>query len=158
MMELNCRWIAHQLTEGLRQIRVETARKMLDFLENASDYDLNNLYTENETWIYFDNPHKSMWISDSDLPMPFVRPKIASKKVMIAVFWSRNGILSIIPRGRGQIFDRNFFLHNVIGDLSRVRSLRRKIWHFDNARPHLVNDELKQLGVTRLDRPPYSLI
>ena len=75
---------------------------------------------------------------------------------MIAVFWSRNGILLITPRGRGQIFDRNFFLHNVIGDLSRVRSLRRKIWHFDNAQPHLVNDELKQLGVTRLDRPPYS--
>ena len=151
MTELNCRWIPHQLTECLHQIRVETARKMLDFLENASDYDLNNLYTEDETWIYFDNPHKSMRISDSDPPMPFVRPKIASKKVMIAVFWSRNGIPSIIPRYRGQVFDRNFFLHNVIGDLSRVRSLRRKILHFDNARPHLVNDELKQLGVTRMD-------
>ena len=97
-----------------------------------------------------------MRVSDSDPPMPFVRRKIASKKVMIAVFWYRNGILSIIPRGRGQVFDRNFFLHNVIGDLSRVRSLRRKILHCDNARPDLVNDELKQLGVTRLDRPPYS--
>ena len=120
MRELNCRWIPHQLTEGLRQIRVETARKMLDFLENASDYDLNNLYTEDETWIYFDNSHKSMWISYSDPPMLFVRPKIASKKVMIAVFWSRNGILTITTRGRGQAFDRNFFLHNVIGELSRV--------------------------------------
>ena len=89
-------------------------------------------------------------------PIPFVRPNIASKTVLIAVFWSRNGILSIIPRGRDQVFDRNFFLHNVMGDLSRVRSLRRSILHFDNVRPHLVNDELKQLGVTRKDRLPYS--
>ena len=34
--------------------------------------------------------------------------------------------------------------------------MRRKVLHFDNGRLHLVNDELKQLGVTRKDRLPYS--
>lgn len=156
MTKMNCRWIPHQLTESLRQIRVETAKEMLSFFENASDRDLNNLYTEDETWIYFDNPHKSMWVLNSDPPLTFPKPNIASKKVMIAVFWSRNGILSITPCLHGKSFDRKFFLNNVIGDLSQVRSLRHKILHFDNARPHLINEELEELGVTRLPQPPYS--
>lgn len=28
--------------------------------------------------------------------------------------------------------------------------------HFDNARPHLIDDELIQMGVKRLPHPPYS--
>ena len=156
MTKINCRWIPHQLTDELRQLRVEKAQEMLSFFENASERDLNNVYTEDETWICFDNPHKSMWVSDAEPPMTFARPNIASKKVMIAVFWSRNGILSVTARHRGQAFDRNFFLNNVIGDLQQSRSLRRKIVHFDNARPHLINDKLNELGVKRLEHPPYS--
>lgn len=50
------------MTEEIRKNRVEIATKMLVFLSNASENVLNNVYTEDETWIYFQNSHKSMWL------------------------------------------------------------------------------------------------
>lgn len=109
MIKVNFKWIPHQLTEGLRRRRVETAKEMLAVLENKSPAFLRNVYTEDETWVYLENPRKSMWVLNGDQVPTCPRQTIASKKVMIAVTWSPAGILSITPLPSNQKFDRDFF-------------------------------------------------
>lgn len=156
MIKVNFKWIPHQLTDSLRRRRVETAKEMLQVLENRSPQFLRKVYTEDETWIYFDNPRRSMWVLNGDQIPTCPKQTIASKKVMIAVTWSPAGILSITPLRHDQTFDRDFFLHTVIDDLFTVLKPRGKILHCDNARPHLIDDELAEMGVKRLPHPPYS--
>lgn len=74
---------------------MEKAKTLLEFLKNASQFTLNHVYTEDETWIYYDNPRKSMWILNGSTPQTVSRRTIGAKKSMIAVFWSRKGITSI---------------------------------------------------------------
>ncbi len=55
-----------------------------------------------------------------------------------------------------QKFNRNFFEQKVLGDLSSTIKTNGFFLHMDNARPHLVHEKLKELGIKRLEHPPYS--
>ena len=106
---MNFKWIPHQLTASLRAERVQKAKALLKFLKKAPSSTLNSVYTEDETWAYYDNPPKSMRILNRiNLPTVF-RPNIGAKKSMIAVFWSRSGIASITQLPKLKRFIRNFF-------------------------------------------------
>ena len=59
---INFKWIPHELTPQLRAERVSKAKELLAFMEKAPNAILNHIYTEDETWIYYDNPRTSMWI------------------------------------------------------------------------------------------------
>ena len=58
---------------------------MLYFLSNTSDNVFNNVCTEDETWIYFQNSHKSMWLLEGALIPTIPKHVISSSKAMIAV-------------------------------------------------------------------------
>ena len=57
--------------------------------------------------------------------------------------------------GPNQKFNKQFFIHNVVGDLKKKYKTRGKI--MDNARLNLVDNELAQIGIGKLEHPPYSL-
>ena len=127
MVKVNFKWIPHILTEEIRKNRVEIATKMYDLLSNASENVLNNIYTEDETWIYFQNSHKSMWLLQG-VQIPTVsKHVIGSSKAMIAVIWSRTGIKSITMIGQKQKFNKTFFIEKVLGDLKRKYKTTNKI-------------------------------
>lgn len=112
--------------------------------------------TQDETWIYLNNPRKTMWIKEGHEPPINVKQNIGSKKVMISVIWSRTGVKSITMLPPGQKFNKEFYLDKVIGNFAKKYKTNGKIFHMDNARPHLVTNELKKMGIRRLDHPPYS--
>ena len=78
--KVNFKWIPHQLTASLRAERVQKAKALLKFLKTASLPTLNSIYTEDETWIYYDNPRTSMWILNGSTPPTVSRRTIAAKK------------------------------------------------------------------------------
>ena len=156
MVKINLKWIPHVLTDEIKKKRVAIAKTMLDFLSHASENALNSIYTEDETWIYFENSHKSMWLlQGSEIPT-IPNHAIGSKKAMIAVVWSRTDLKSITMLGPNEKFNKQFFIRKVLGDLKKKYKTKGKILHMDNARPHLVNDKLAKIGIRRLEHPPYS--
>lgn len=156
MKQVNFKWIPHVLTSQNKAIRVEMCTKLLEFLSNANNNKLRKVLTQDESWIYFSNPRNSMWIHEDDKIPQRVSRKIDSKKVMISVIWSITGIKSITMLGRDQKFNRVFFSETVLKDLSKKISTKGYYLHMDNARPHLVPEKLKELGIKRLEHPPYS--
>ena len=117
---------------------------------------LRKVLTQDESWIYFSNPRKSMWVEEEGQPPVRVSRKIDSKKVMISVIWSIMGIKSITMLGKNQKFNRVFFSEIVLLDLSKKIRTNGYYLHMDNARPHLVPNKLRELGLKRLEHPPYS--
>ena len=122
-----------------------------------------SIYTGDETWVYFNNPRKSMWIQKGTRPPTRVRKEISASKVMISVIWSANGIKSITLLPHGERFTKQFFVDRVLGDLQFFFEKHRPqrlgsgiILHLDNARPHLADEEMAELGITRMSHPPYS--
>lgn len=156
MRKVNFKWIPYVLTLELKAKRVEMAKELFDFLSGCNDQKLRKVITQDETWVYFSNPRNSMWLEEGQ-PIP-EKPKktIGAKKVMISVIWGITGIISITMLPIGQKFNRNFFEQKVLGDLSSTIKTNGFFLHMDNARPHLVAKKLKELGITRLEHPPYS--
>lgn len=156
MSKVNFKWIPHYLTQENKVKRVEISTELFEFLTNANDQKLRKVLTQDETWIYFINPRNSMWIEAGN-PIPEKpKPFIGSKKVMISVIWGITGIKSITMLPPGQKFNKKFFAQNVLGDLSNKISTQGYFLHFDNARPHLAFQKLNELGIKRLEHPPYS--
>lgn len=156
MVKINFKWVPYTLNENIRKQRIEMAKKLLHFLTTASEKTLDQLMTQDETWIYLNNPRKTMWIKEGHEPPINVKQNIGSKKVMISVIWSRTGVKSITMLPPGQKFNKEFYLDKVIGNFAKKYKTNGKIFHMDNARPHLVTNELKKMGIRRLDHPPYS--
>jgi len=161
MLKVNFRWIPHVLSDKLKATRVRIAREMLITLESSGKW--WDIYTGDETWVYFNNPRKSMWIQNGAKPPTIVRKTISASKVMISVIWSINGIKSITLLPQGEKFTKQFFVNRVLGDLGSFFEKHRPqrlgsgiILHLDNARPHLADEEMAELGITRMSHPPYS--
>lgn len=156
MHKINFKWVPYELTQEIKEKRVQIAINLLEFLENSNRDRLNRIFTQDETWIYFDNPRNSMWIENgSEIPQR-TRPTIHTPKVMISVIWSRTCIKSITVLPSNQKFNKTFFAECVLGNLAKMVSTKKKYFHCDNARPHLVDWKFRELGLTRLEHPPYS--
>lgn len=95
MEKVNFKWIPYNLSDSNKQKRVVIAHELLNLFSTLHPQELNNVLTQDETWIYFQNPHDAMWL-DVSQPVPR-RPKPSRyrKKSMISVIWSRSGIKSI---------------------------------------------------------------
>lgn len=156
MKRINFKWIPYKLSPKNAALRVEVSTKLYEFLTNANRNKLRKVLTQDETWIYFSNPRNSMWINNNDNPPVRVSKKINSKKVMISVIWSVTGIKSVTMLGRNQKFNSKFFSDTVLDNLSKNISTKGYYLHMDNAKPHIVPQKLKELGIIRLEHPPYS--
>ena len=156
MHKVNFKWVPHKLTPEIRAQRVEKARTLLEFLCRANSTTLNSIYTEDETWIYYDNPRTSMWVLNGKDRPTIAKRTIQSKKLMIAVFCTRNGIKAVVSLPEGEKFTKEFFKNEVVGFLEENDDRQKKIFHFDNARPHMIDDYLKEKKIKRLPQPPYS--
>lgn len=161
MQKVNFRWIPHTLTDELKATRVRIGCEMLNILESSRKW--WDIYTGDETWVYLNNPRKSMWIQNGVKPPTRVKRGISASKVMVSVIWSINGIKSITVLPQGEKFTRQFFINKVLGDLvsffenHRPRRLGSGIvLHLDNATPHLADKQMSDLGITRMTHPPYS--
>ena len=156
MSKVNFKWIPHILTQEIKVKRIEISKELFEFLTSANDQKLHKVLTQDETWVYFINPRNSMWL-EAGRQIP-EKPKrmIGSKKVMISVIWGITGIKSITMLPIGEKFNKKFFSQRVLGDLAKSITTNGYFLHMDNARPHLAFEKLTELGIKRLEHPPYS--
>lgn len=163
LMRVNFRWIPYSLNESQKRKRVEMAAELLEFLRPKSASQLKHVITGDETWVYLSNPRNALW-HDTNMPRP-ERPRqtIGAKKVMITVLWSVAGfrVIEALPTGRS--FNKDYFESTILASLeqeyARTRPVRKTngiFIHLDNARPHLVAAKLQEMGIERLQHPPYS--
>lgn len=82
---------------------------------------------------------------------------MTQKKLMISVIRGVTGIISMTMFQIGPKSNRNLFEQNALGDLASENSTQCHLLHIDNARPQLISEKLKVLGIKRLYHPPYSL-
>ena len=93
LRKVNFRWIPYKLNENQRKKRVQFSKELLQTLKSTKKK--CNIFTGDETWLYFHNPMPSIW-QRSGLERPSQPKKtIASKKVMICVIWSISGIFCL---------------------------------------------------------------
>jgi hypothetical protein len=63
LRKVNFKWIPHRLNEGQKQERVRFSTEFLEFLEAQTPREFPNVYTGDETWVCYNNPPASMWVS-----------------------------------------------------------------------------------------------
>ena len=89
MKKINLHWIPHELTPSMKSKTVQMATYLYNILLKLPPKKRNRVLTEDEIWIYYDNPRKSMWLQyGANLPT-HVKHSIASKKNMNAITLSR---------------------------------------------------------------------
>lgn len=156
MKKINLRWIPHQLLPHQKQKRMDKARILYNRLIRMKPKKLNRVLTEDEIWIYYNNPRRSMWLEYGSKVPDRVKNEIGSKKAMISVIWSRSGIKSISMLPADQTFTKEFFSEVVLNNLRRDTATKGKFFHCDNAPSHRVPEKFEELGLKRLPHPPYS--
>jgi len=161
MTKVRARWIPHKLTDSQKISRVLCAKEMLLVVSDPAQHRL--VYTQDESWIHWRNPRKSMWMKSGISPPAELRRCFPSKKQMVSVMFNSEGVVSIVFLPPGESFTKRFFEDVVIENFAsevaipKTRDKKRKIKiHCDNSRTHLIDEKLHQLNVPRLVHPSYS--
>ena len=161
MSKINVRWIPKVLKESQKKERIRLAENIFTLLSDSSQHEL--VYTQDETWISWSNPRKSMWLL-SGVERPVVeKPSIRKTKLLISVIFNVNGIVSIVALPRGEKFTKKFFLGEVIEHFAKnvkipkTKNEKFKVkLHFDNAPVHRIDANLLAMNISRVPHPPYS--
>ena len=91
---------------------------------------------------------------------------IGKKKSLISVFWSPEGLHSLVALPPDATYDSTFFCQSILPNIKtglctgrRRRTLRGIILHMDNARPlnsKISRDAIEATKAKRVEHPPYS--
>lgn len=157
------RWVPYSLTNDLKNKRVNGALELKSILVSESQKDFINLITGDQSWFFLSyEPAKKWSISKDDVPFR-VSKSICTEKVMITVMFSKNRIFHIDMMKKGQSFNTEYFINNVLEptiDEFRKTSKKKKLkLHLDNCRVHnskKSNEWYNKNGVVRVPHPLYS--
>jgi hypothetical protein len=138
---------------------------MLQAMRGLDPQQRKYLITGDESWIFWDNHHRGMWVEDREGVPPNVKRMICSKKTMLSACFSRTGFVSIEFLPQGQNYNSYFFteiiLPSIIENLSVARPKLKATaarLHIDNAKPHnsrLSLQKIEEYGFIRVRHPPH---
>ena len=121
--------------------------------------------TGDETWIpFFLNETKEKtkeWRKKGESPPVKVKPNRFSKKVMVTVFWDKDGVL-LLEFHSSSITSSTYksTLIKLYHEMIHLRPKKKRVLLLhDNATPHKsksIQDLIKKLKWRELDHPPYS--
>jgi histone-lysine N-methyltransferase SETMAR len=157
------RLVPHSLSPSQKQKRVEVSLQILHHLESPGGCD--NVITGDETWVFHENAHDSVWAASSAEAGTRVSRTIGAKKSMVSVFWTIRGFLLVDVLPEGGRFNSDYaseLLHKLeasIGESRPVPRLLGMFLHWDNARPHksaFTTAVANKLRLGQIPQPPYS--
>jgi histone-lysine N-methyltransferase SETMAR len=161
MVKVCTKWIPYSLTSAQKKRRVACAYNMLRILSEPCQHSL--VYTQDESWISWQNPRKMMWVKSGVRPPSLTRTSTYTKKQMVSVIFNAERIASIVFLPEGESFTKTFFKEVVIDDFTKTtkipktRDKMRQIkFHCDNSTTHQINEHFHDLNIPRMDHPPYS--
>lgn len=169
MRKVCAKMVPKLLSDDQKKHRVDVCRDLLKTIEDDPDF-LGRVITGDETWVFQYDPETKrqslQWKSPSSPRPRKARMSKSRIKVMLIVFFDRNGVVhhEFVPEG--QTVNQHFYQQVLIRLHDRVRRCRRPLWseaswflHHDNAPAHTalsVRQLLSKKQITTLDHPPYS--
>ena len=163
--KVSARWIPHSLTEEEKKKRFYYSKNMLRRFKREKDKFLGNLITGDESWIPFfihETKEKSKeWIKKGERVLLKVRPNRFSKKLMLSVFWDKEGLLFLELTSKTITADTYIqTLENLQKEIKVLRpNMKKIILLHDNAKSHTerkVKEKIMEFKWGLLDHPPYS--
>jgi hypothetical protein len=117
LRRVTLRWVPYLLTDTIRDARVLGATNILPLLRLAKSTKFATIITGDESWIYLDNPLKSVWIPEG-APRP-TQPKltISAKKYLLTVFFNGQGLQAIHWLEKGTM-NSDIFINQVLKPLN----------------------------------------
>jgi len=168
--KVSARWVPRQLTQELKDRRVDACQELLRRYEEGGDDFLSHIVTGDESWVHHFQPEtkrasKEWRHSSSPKPKKF-RSQPSAGKVMLTLFWDKNGpILEHYMPPHTTVTSATYtdLLNNHLKPA--IRTKRRGLLsagvllQHDNARPHSARATMKTIDDLRfkcLPHPPYS--
>lgn len=169
VLEYKCvhlRWIPYKLTEAIRQKRVETSKELLKVLKKNKKTGFIFFSTGDECWFSYEYYPETQWIKNGDLPPERVNRSLFTKKIMITIFWSANGIHVIDVLDEDKRMNSEYFISNVLVPITKCDAYKRAkkenkkfTLHMDNCKVHKSKKTLAFLNAHEISiapHPPYS--
>jgi hypothetical protein len=94
--------------------RVTYSSILLEVLEEAQGIGVERVITGDESLFFLSYPHDSAWATSRDELSERMSHKIDTEKCLISIFWSVNGIHTLIDVSKGSTDNRTFFCDQVI--------------------------------------------
>jgi len=102
------RWVPHLLTPSQKAERVDAANRMLEVLElKRSDF-FEGITTGDESWFRYSYCSDHMYAESAEAVVPRVRLSVATKKVMLTVFFTASRLIVLQELPKGSTFTRDF--------------------------------------------------
>ena len=86
------KWIPHLLTEQNKNNRLNTCMNIYNSQKKKSF--LGKIVTDDEKWIYYDNPKlKYQWVDSGEQVNSTPKRNIHCNKFMLCIWWDMKGVL-----------------------------------------------------------------
>ena len=162
---MNLRWVPHNLTEQQKIQRVTISKALIKILRSAKHHSYIYFVTGDESWFEYSYYPARQWVPIGNKPQTRPNRVLTDKKIMLTVFWNPDGIKLINFLPKGETFNSEYYVQNIICELAKINSGypdidgRRLTVHADNARPHIsksATNAMTNNGLKRAPHPPYS--
>lgn len=161
------RWVPRQLTDAMKEIRMQTCQNLLERCRREGHDFLHNVATGDESWVHHydpENKRQSMEYRRPESPSVRKFKRIPSaQKVMLTIFWDARGVIHREYLSKGMTVNSGRYCETLRSLKSRIRRIRPErtefLLHHDNARPHCSKETMStisRLGFEVVPHPPYS--
>ena len=105
MNKVHTKWVPRILSSDMRQTRIDCSKELLQLCESNPSF-FDRLVTGDECWVHFydpESPHEAREWKRSGSPVRHrPRPLRSGGKLLMTVFWDRQGIIltDFLSRGR----------------------------------------------------------
>jgi hypothetical protein len=137
------RWVPHQLTDRLPQVRVAKCGELLHALEVMQRNLFCQLITGDESWFYLQSQHASQRSVSRDEVPQGADPDIGTAKFILTAIWGVNGFHLLDSMPSECRFNAQYFMEHVMAPLAqtvfpqgRTRYIPRLNITLDNCRVH----------------------
>ena len=160
------RWVPHFLTDEQKKLRMELSKALLIKLSKLKECQRAAVITGDESWIYLNYPNESKWCTEDEVPPDIEKRMIYTKKLMFFCSFSAYGIVSIDVLPENSKFNSTYMCDVILPHLKERgeahitgKTKHCLTLHMDNAKVHTAKmtiAKIKELGLKKLDHPPYS--
>jgi hypothetical protein len=138
---------------------------MLATMAQHEETDFQSLFTGDETWIFYENDHETVWIASWEEPEEFQKPTHDQKKSMVTIFANGVGQFYVDVLPQKQRMNSAYFTERSLTGVAEMCAREETVpkdnltVHFDNAPIHnteMVREMLTQWNIARMDQPSCS--
>jgi histone-lysine N-methyltransferase SETMAR len=166
MKNFHPRWVPHELTDNLQQVRDVKYGELLRALEDMQRTHSRHIPAGDESWFYLEYQHASQWLVSRDEVPQRVDPAIGTAEFMLTVIWGVKGplLLDLMPsqcRFKAQYFVEHGMMPLVqtVFPQGRTQYTPRLNFHLKNCRVNfskVTEQFLIENQLLHVPCPPYS--